>query len=49
MNSSDTFKMCNSMSKAGMIQLSRHLAVEWAKDNIRVNAIAPFTANLLIQ
>lgn len=30
------------MSKAGMIQLSRHLAVEWAKDNIRVNAIAPW-------
>jgi Tropinone reductase 1 len=30
------------MSKAGMIQLSRHLAVEWAHDNIRVNAIAPW-------
>ena len=30
------------MSKAGMIQLSKHLAVEWAKDNIRVNAIAPW-------
>ncbi|TAK73195.1 MAG: SDR family oxidoreductase [Gammaproteobacteria bacterium] len=30
------------MSKAAMIQMSRHLAVEWAKDNIRVNAIAPW-------
>jgi tropinone reductase I len=30
------------ISKAGMIQMSRHLAVEWAKDNIRVNAIAPW-------
>ena len=30
------------MSKAAVIQLCRHLAVEWAKDNIRVNAIAPW-------
>lgn len=30
------------ISKAGVIQLSKHLAVEWAKDNIRVNAIAPW-------
>jgi len=30
------------MSKAGMIQLTKHLAVEWAKENIRVNAIAPW-------
>jgi tropinone reductase I len=30
------------ISKAGMIQLGRHLAVEWARDNIRVNAIAPW-------
>lgn len=30
------------MSKAGMIQLGKHLAVEWAKDNIRVNTIAPW-------
>jgi Tropinone reductase 1 len=30
------------ISKAGMIQMSRHLAVEWAKDNIRVNSIAPW-------
>lgn len=30
------------MSKAGMIHLSKHLAVEWAKDKIRVNSIAPW-------
>ena len=30
------------MSKAGLIQLSRHLAVEWARDDIRVNSIAPW-------
>lgn len=30
------------ISKAGMIQLGKHLAVEWAKDNIRVNSIAPW-------
>jgi Tropinone reductase 1 len=30
------------MSKAGMIQLSRNLAVEWAHNNIRVNSIAPW-------
>jgi tropinone reductase I len=30
------------MSKAGMIQMGKHLAVEWAKDNIRVNTIAPW-------
>jgi tropinone reductase I len=29
------------MSKAAMIQLGRNLAVEWARDNIRVNTIAP--------
>ena len=27
--------------KGGLIQLTRHLAAYWAKDNIRVNCIAP--------
>lgn len=30
------------MSKAAVIQLTRHLAVEWAPFNIRVNAISPW-------
>ena len=30
-----------SASKAGLIQLTQALALEWAKDQIRVNAIAP--------
>lgn len=30
------------MSKAGMIQMSKHLAVEWAGDRIRVNSVAPW-------
>jgi NAD(P)-dependent dehydrogenase (short-subunit alcohol dehydrogenase family) len=31
------------ISKAGLIQMTRMLAIEWAADNIRVNAIAPTT------
>lgn len=30
------------MTKAAIIQLTRHLAAEWAPDNIRVNAISPW-------
>jgi len=30
------------MTKAAMIQLTKNLACEWAEDNIRVNAIAPW-------
>lgn len=30
------------ISKAGMIHFTRYLAVEWAKDFIRVNAVAPW-------
>ncbi|MGD8481401.1 MAG: SDR family oxidoreductase [Gammaproteobacteria bacterium] len=30
------------MTKAAMIQMTRNLAVEWASDHIRVNAVAPW-------
>lgn len=30
------------MSKAGLIQLSRNLAAEWAKEGIRVNTVSPW-------
>jgi Tropinone reductase 1 len=30
------------MTKAAIIQLTKNLAVEWAEDNIRVNAVAPW-------
>lgn len=29
-------------SKAGLVHLTRYLAVEWARDRIRVNAVAPW-------
>jgi NAD(P)-dependent dehydrogenase (short-subunit alcohol dehydrogenase family) len=29
------------VSKAGMVQLTRHLAALWGKDNVRVNAVSP--------
>ncbi|HWB26077.1 MAG TPA: SDR family oxidoreductase [Chitinophagaceae bacterium] len=38
------------MAKAGLIQLSRSLAVEWARYKIRVNTVSPwFTATPLVE
>ena len=38
------------MAKAGLIQLSRHLAVEWARYPIRVNTVSPwFTDTPLVE
>lgn len=33
------------MTKAAIIQLTKHLAVEWAGDNIRVNTVSPWYIN----
>lgn len=33
------------MTKAALIQLVKHLAVEWAPDGIRVNAVSPWYTN----
>jgi Tropinone reductase 1 len=30
------------MTKAAMIQMTKNLACEWAEENIRVNAVAPW-------
>ena len=32
-------------SKAGLVGLTRHLAIEWAEHGIRVNAVAPGWVN----
>jgi Tropinone reductase 1 len=38
------------MAKAGLIQLSRNLAVEWARHKIRVNTVSPwFTSTPLVE
>lgn len=33
------------MTKAAIIQMTKHLAVEWAMDNIRVNTVSPWYIN----
>ncbi len=33
------------MTKAAMIQLTKNLAVEWGKEGIRVNSVAPWYIN----
>ncbi len=33
------------MTKAALHQLTKYLAIEWAKDNIRVNAVSPWYTN----
>ncbi|KAK9921547.1 hypothetical protein M0R45_030052 [Rubus argutus] len=32
-------------TKGAMIQISKNLACEWAKDNIRTNTVAPWAVN----
>ena len=34
--------MTQGMTKASLVQLSKNLACEWAKDGIRVNCVAPW-------
>ena len=38
------------MTKAALHQLTKNLAIEWARDNIRVNAVSPwYTRTPLVQ
>jgi len=36
------------MTKAAIIQLTKHLAAEWANDNIRVNCVSPWYIETLL-